>query len=97
MQEVNILECSDEQFSDWVSSAPLGIVLSSTNMLKQFWERMKDQKDEIVVRLSNPDTDWGENEKALAKTTLNQLYAYMVRIEDRVFALQDRAKVLGCM
>lgn len=82
-----LIDCTEEEFKDYCKDKDLGYIHSFHNLMVQTFNEVQKIKDELVTLMSNnPEL------KVSEQSTLEGLYAKLIRIEHRVFILRDIIK-----
>lgn len=82
-----LIDCSEEEFLNYCADKDVGYLSSFHNLMVQTYNQVQNIKDELVAKMSKSEVQTLEE-----KTTLEGLYAKLLRVEQRVFLLRDLIK-----
>lgn len=84
-------DCSNEEFSEWLSKANLGYAYSVHNLLTASFEQLNIVRKDTMSKIQDKN---GRNEdvEELTDFLKNKVYPMLHRIETRVFQCKDRIK-----
>ena len=83
----HLIDCTESEFLNYCADKDLGYLSGFHNLMVQTYNQVQSIKDELVAKMSKSEVQTLEE-----KTTLEGLYAKLLRVEQRVFLLRDLIK-----
>lgn len=79
-----LIDCTEEEFREFCEDKDLGYISGLHNLMVQTFNEIQNLKDELVALMNTKKRHSKEE-----KSTLQGLYAELIRVEHRVFILRE--------
>lgn len=84
------IDCSEDEFREFCKDKDLGYINSFHNLMVQIYNQVQRIKDDVVAEAKNKGEDHEDYDNY--KTSLESLYAKLLKIEHKVFILKEIQK-----